>query len=78
MGDGGVTRGRGLRISTDSFNIKDVVVFMNVLRIKYGLVCTLHMCDGKYRIYILKSYLGLLVTIVKPHMVASFLYKIGL
>lgn len=78
MGDGAVMRGKGLIICTDSFNTKDVILLMNVLIIKYGLSCTLHKNREIYRIYISKSSMGLLVSIVKPHMVSSMLYKIGL
>jgi hypothetical protein len=78
MGDGAVMREKGLRICTDSFSTKDVILLMNVLIIKYRLSCTLHKNKEVYRIYIPKSSMVLLVSIVKPHMVPSMLYKIGL
>lgn len=41
MASGIVLKGRGLKISTDSFNISDTVILINVLIIKYRLRCNL-------------------------------------
>ena len=42
-------KSKGLRIYNDSFDIKDLVLLLNVLRIKYGLICTIHEDRAKYR-----------------------------
>lgn len=76
MGDGQVAS-NGLRLCTDSYSISDIVRLMNVLMIKYGLICTLHMMDGRPRIYISAKSINLLASIVKPHMIKSMYYKIG-
>jgi len=69
----------GLRLCTDSYSVKDIVRLMNVLIIRYRLECTLHIKSSKYfRIYIKKSSMSQLITIVKPHMHDSMLYKLGL
>jgi hypothetical protein len=49
MGDGQVAS-NGLRICTDSYSISDIVKLMNVLMIKYGLICTIQsrMVDQEY------------------------------
>jgi hypothetical protein len=41
MGDG-VARSYGLQLCTDSYSLSDVVRLMNVLIIRYELVCTFH------------------------------------
>ena len=78
MGDG-TRRDYGLEICTDCFNITDVIKLTNVLRIRYGLDCTLHKKRvDQYRIYIKSSSMPLLRTIVSPYMHSSMLYKLGL
>jgi hypothetical protein len=74
MGDGSALSG-GLRISTDSFTIIEVVKLINVLIIKYGLKCTLHTASGKPRIFISSKSMKLLKSIVNPHIVPSMKYK---
>lgn len=75
-GDGQVAS-NGLRLCTDSYSIKDVVRLINVLIIKYRLVCTLHMQAGKPINYISAKSMSLLSYIVKPYMSKDMLYKLG-
>jgi LAGLIDADG DNA endonuclease family len=77
MGDGSYKQG-GLIICTDSFSIPDVVLLINVLIVKYQLECSLQMYDGLPRIYIKRSSMPLLRTIVLRHMQNSMLYKLGI
>ena len=53
---------------------------MNVLIIRYELKCTLHKAsNGKgYRIYIYRNSVGKLVEIVKPYLIPSMYYKVGI
>ena len=51
MGDGR-RMGNGLILCTHNYSIQDVVRLMNVLMIKYRLICTLRMNKGKPTIYI--------------------------
>jgi hypothetical protein len=51
MGDGSAV-GYGLRIGTDSYSVIECVQLINVLMIKYRIDCTIHMLEGKPRIYI--------------------------
>jgi hypothetical protein len=78
MGDGICYKQGGVAICTHCYSIPDAVRLMNVLMIKYGLICTLHMDKGSPRVYISKKSLGVLRGIVKPYLVPSMLYKIGL
>lgn len=77
MGDGGSVQG-GVRIGTDSFLIQDVIKLSNTLIVRYGLIVTLHKNGDKYRIYISKKSMPLLISIVKPFMVQSMYYKLSI
>jgi hypothetical protein len=69
----------GLTLCTDCYSVQDVVKLLNVLVIRYGLVCSLHQHneEGQYRIYIHKKSLRLLDSIVRSYMDISMLYKIS-
>lgn len=72
----GAKRNKGLIICTDNFTIKEVVTLMNVIIIKYDLICSIHY-DNKYpRIFIHKESMGKLRELVSPHIIPSMLYKI--
>jgi len=77
MGDG-TYRGGGIRLCTDSYSLQDVVRLINVLIIRYRLNPTVHTDRGRYRIYIPKNSMLILIPVVKPHMVPSMLYKLGI
>lgn len=77
QGDGTYT-GSGLRLCTDSFTLHDCIRLINVLIIRYRLDATLHIGRGKYRVYIPKSSMPLLISLVYPYMIASMLYRLGL
>lgn len=77
QGDGTYT-GSGLRLCTDSFMLHDCIRLINVLIIRYKLNVTLHIDRGRYRIYISKSTMPLLISIVYPYMTTSMLYKLGI
>jgi hypothetical protein len=75
MGDGSVVSG-GIRISTDSFTVQDVVRLINVLVIKYRLKCTLHMINNKPRIFISSKSMVLWIPIINPYIIPSMKYKL--
>lgn len=77
MGDGGF-KSKGIFLCTDSYSIQDVVRLMNVLIIRYDLKCTLHRSNEDYRIYISRKSVGKVVEIVKPHLITSMYYKVGI
>lgn len=76
MCDGTFT-GWGLLICTDSFTIKDVILLMNVLLIKYDINTTLHKCNNLPRIYIGKKELKKLKTIINEYVISFFVYKLN-
>jgi hypothetical protein len=71
-------KGKGIALCTDSYSIADVVRLMNVLIIRYDLICTLHKSNEQYRIYISRKSMEKVVKIVKPYMIPSMYYKIGI
>ena len=75
MSDGQVAS-NGLRICTDAYSSSDIVKLINVLMIKYRLVCTIHVLDDRQRIYISAKSINLLAPIIKPYMIKSMYYKI--
>lgn len=82
MGDGiGIKgiKGGGVLICTDSYTKEHVQLLAEVLSSKFGLTCTIRQHrPNQYRIYIIKSSVERLRTIVKPFIIPSMLYKIDL
>jgi hypothetical protein len=75
-GDGQVAS-NGLRLCTDSYRLHQTVKFIHVLMIKFRIQCTLHIKQGKYRIYISAKHMGpLLSSIVRPYMSKGMFYKL--
>jgi len=75
MCDGGYSNG-GLVLCTDFFKIHEVVMLMNMLMIRYQFKCTLHNANGLPRIYISRNSMPNLRSLVEPHMLPSFTYKL--
>lgn len=67
VSSGIVLQGRGFILCTDCFSIRDVVKLINVLIIKYRLHCNLHLFKGKPHIYLYRSSVDNLMTIIKPY-----------
>jgi hypothetical protein len=71
-------------ICTDSYLKEDVSRLVCILNNKFGLSCNLFkhgITKGEsisYRIRINKSSMPTLINLVKPHMIPSMLYKLGL
>ena len=82
MGQGSLSSKRrdyGLVLCTDSFTIEEVVRLVNVLIVRYDLICTIRTNKlGQYRIYISAKSMDKLISIVLPYMDDSMLYKLKL
>lgn len=76
MGDGS-KRNKGITLCTDGFNLKEVIILVNILIINFQINPTIHKEKKYYRIYINKKDLDKIYTHIKPHFVDSFLYKIS-
>ena len=91
MGDGS-KRGKGIILCTDSFNLKEVILLMNILKIKFDIDSTIEFrysfspYDRKKilnngikaaRIVINKKNLDKIRDKIKPFFTKDFLYKIN-
>jgi len=76
QGDGAKRNKGGIVLCTDSFSVKEVILLMNILLIKFNIKSTIHVDNGKARIYINKVELDKFKHLIKPYFVNSFLYKI--
>lgn len=80
MDDGCLIKNRGLKISTNSFTLKEVKYLSSIISKKYGINSSF-IKTGKinqYEIYFPKSTLPKLIKIVKPHIHPTMYYKIGI
>jgi len=77
MGDG-AKRNKGITLCTDCFSYIEVVILMNILKIKYNINSTIHKEKHKPRIYINKKELLKILPQIKPYFTKNFLYKISL
>lgn len=75
MCDGAFTH-KGLTLCTDSFTLKDVVLLMNVLLIKYNIMSNLHNAAGHPRIYVPRKEIYKLKIIVNKHIIPFSRYKL--
>lgn len=74
----GQKRDLGLVLCTDSYTIQDVVRLVNVLIIRYNLICFIRENKpNQYRIYISEKSMDKLRAIVLPHIDTTMLYKIN-
>lgn len=63
-------------LCTDLFTLPDVVMLMNVLRIKWDIPSTIQYCNGLPRIYIASRDMDKVRAVVMPHMHPFFYYKV--
>jgi len=76
QGDGNKHR-KALVINTQSFNLKEVILLINILIIKFDIKPRLQNDRGKYRIYINRKDLNKIKDQIYPYFVNHFLYKIN-
>ena len=75
----GSYNGKGILFCTDLFKIKEIVLLMNVLMIRYNINCTISYHSKKYLIiYIGKKHIISLQKIVLPYMHRSMFYQLGI
>jgi hypothetical protein len=84
MDDGSFNKLKGnLTLCTDSYSKEDVLHLIFILTNKFKLSCgIIDYCKNKkglnsYRIRINKSSLPLLIELIKPYVIPSMLYKLG-
>jgi len=74
--DDGSKHGKGLHLNVYAFSIEDVNRLIDTLKNKFGLKCSVHLKEGKFRIYIWTESMNHLRSLVKPYICLSMCYKI--
>jgi hypothetical protein len=72
----GVSNQYGLTICTDAFTIKDVVILINILKIRYDLNCNIHYLNKRPRIYIKAESMNNLRSLVGSYIISFSKYKL--
>ncbi len=78
-GDGSLSKGGGLYLHTQSFTVKECILLINILIIKFNLNCRLHFQRGLPTIYIssrsVKKLYPLISQYINPSMRYKFIYE---
>jgi len=70
-------KSKGIYLSTESFTLNDNSFLIEVLEYNFGLNCRIHKSiPGKYKIYIQSKSRDKLVSLIMPHLLPHFYYKI--
>lgn len=77
MGDG-AKHNKGIILCTDGFTIIEVILLMNIIRIKFDINPTMYQTKNRPRIHIFKRDLLKIRPLISPYFVEHFLYKIYL
>ena len=75
MGDGS-KRAKGLVLSTDSFTLKEVILLVNILILKFDIYPTIQKEKNNFRIYINEQNLMKIKPFILPHFVDHFYIKL--
>jgi hypothetical protein len=79
--DGQLVKNGGITLCTDNYTLVEVELLIKALINKFNMKCTIHYKKSKtdriyYRIYISKSSLNNIKSLIVPYIHKSFLYKI--
>ena len=74
MGDGAF-KFKGITLNLQSYSIKELILFMNVLKIKFNIDCTLQKSRNQYTVYIKVNSAKILYPKIKKFIVPSMRYK---
>lgn len=81
MDDGCYIKNRGIRIATLSYTYEEVLFLSQLITKKFNLKTTIqkgNLIENTYQIYITKDSLPQLIKLIKPFMVPSLFYKLGI
>lgn len=76
--DDGAADHNQLRINSQSFDREENLWLINFLQAKFGIVSTINVDRGKYRLRIAGSSMNHLKKLVLPYIIPSMLYKLSL
>ena len=74
MGDGAF-QFKGITLNLQAFTLKELILFINVLKIKFDIDCTLHKSRNHYTVYIRVDSAKNLYPKIKNYIVPSMRYK---
>ena len=77
MGDGS-KKNKGIILCTDGFNLREIILLINILKIKLNINSTILKEKNKFRIYINHLELIKIRFYLKPYFISHFLYKLHL
>lgn len=75
MCDGSFVKGGGIYLNLQSFNLKQLIFILNILKIKFNLDCTLNKSRSSYIIYIKVKSVQKLYPYIYKYIVPSIKYK---
>lgn len=75
MGDGSLSKGGGMTLNLQCFTIQELVLFINVLKIKFDIDCTIHKNRHQYIVYIKSNSMKKLYPFIKEYIIPSMKYK---
>ena len=75
MSDGSF-KSKGINLNLQSFSLKELIFFINILKIKFDLDCTLHKSRYQYTVYIKVASVKKLYPYIKEYIIPSMKYKI--
>jgi len=80
MDDGCFIKNRGVKFCTNSFTLKEIKYLGSILQSKFGLDFTIHKTGvlNQYNLYLPKNNMKKLIDLVKPYMVPTMYYKLGI
>ena len=74
MGDGSI-KFNGILLNLQAFSVKELILFINVLKLKFNIDCTLHKSRNHYTVYIKVESSRKLYPKIKNYIVPSMRYK---
>ncbi len=75
MCDGSLSKGSGIILNLQAFTTKELILLMNVFKIKFDMNCTLHKSRNKYIIYIKTESVIKIYPYIKPYIVDNMKHK---
>ncbi len=77
MCNGSLLKGSGIILNLQAFTTKELILLMNVFKIKFNIDCTLYKSRNKYNIYIKTESVKLIYPYIKPYIISNMKYKLS-
>lgn len=66
----------GFTLCTNSFTLQQAVLLLNILKIRYGLDCTIYYDKGRPVVHVKSNSMSTFRALVTPYFHPSMLYKL--